>query len=52
MALSVLDVRYFRRADCDTDHCPTVAVARESLSVNKLETQKIDVKFDLSKLTF
>jgi hypothetical protein len=50
MALSVLNVRSFRKADCYSDHCPAVAVPRESLSVSKREIQNIDVEYDLSKL--
>jgi hypothetical protein len=50
MALSIPDVRSFRKADCDSDHCPAVAVSRESLSVSTREIQKIDVQYDLSKL--
>jgi hypothetical protein len=32
---SILDVRLFRAADCDTDHYLVVAKVRERLSVNK-----------------
>jgi hypothetical protein len=33
--LSVLDVRSFRAADCDTDYYLVVAKVRERLAVNK-----------------
>jgi endonuclease/exonuclease/phosphatase family metal-dependent hydrolase len=32
---SILDVRTFRAAHCDTDHYPVVAEVRERLAVNK-----------------
>jgi hypothetical protein len=41
MALSILDVRSFRRADCDSDHCPAAAVCRESRSVSKREIRRL-----------
>jgi hypothetical protein len=31
----ILDVRSFRTADCDTDHCLVVAEVRERLTVSK-----------------
>jgi hypothetical protein len=37
---SVLDVRSFRAADCDTDHYLVVAKIRERLAVNKQESHK------------
>jgi hypothetical protein len=48
---SVLDVRSFRGAECDTDHCLVVAKFRERLAVSKQATQKFDgVRFNLRKL--
>jgi len=36
---SVLDVRSFRRADCDTDHYLVIAKVRERLAVGKHRTE-------------
>jgi hypothetical protein len=32
---NILDIRSFRGADCDTDHCLEAAKLRERISVNK-----------------
>jgi hypothetical protein len=48
---SVLDVRSFRGADCNTDHYLVVAEVRERLAVSKRAMQKFDMeKFNLKKL--
>jgi hypothetical protein len=41
---SILDVRLFRGADCDTDYYLVVANVRERLAVSKEASQKFDVR--------
>jgi len=41
---SILDVRKFKEADCNTDHYLVVARVRERLAVNKQAAQKLEGK--------
>jgi hypothetical protein len=46
-----LDVRFFRGADCDSDHYLVVANVRERLAVSKRMVKKMDVeRFNLKQL--
>jgi hypothetical protein len=48
---SVLDVRSFIGADCDTGHYLVAAKIRERLAVNKRPGKKMDMdRFNLNKL--
>jgi hypothetical protein len=48
---SVLDVRSFKAADCDTDHYLLVAKIREGIAVNKQGSHKFHMdRFNLKKL--
>ena len=48
--MSILDVRSFRGADCDTDHYLVVAKVRERLALSTQGAQKFDrERFNLRK---
>jgi hypothetical protein len=47
---SILDVRSFKAADCDTDHCLVVAESRERLAGNKQGSHKFHLeRFNIKK---
>jgi hypothetical protein len=49
--LSVLDVRSFKAADCDSDHYLVVTEVRERLAVNKQRSHRFHMeRFNLKKL--
>jgi hypothetical protein len=48
---SILEVRSFRGADCDTDNYLVVAKVKERLAMSKRTAQKIDMeRFNVKKL--
>jgi len=48
---NVHDMRSFRGADCDADHCLVIAKVREKLAVGKQAAQRFDrQRFNLKKL--
>ena len=50
---SVLNIRSFRGADCDTDHYLVVVKVREILAVSKQAAHKLDgERFNLRKLKY
>jgi len=49
---NILDVQFFRGAECDTDHYMVAAKVRETSAVSKQETQDFEVeRFNIGKLS-
>jgi hypothetical protein len=48
---SILDVRSFKAADCDTDYCLVVGKVRDRLVVSKQRMHRVPMeRFNLNKL--